>query len=74
MWSGMLIWRRGNDIWKGTGLDVRFICRYVLYLCCIVHVGLAGYIEHWLRLRRMNGEALGLRKWIPRWWMENEYN
>lgn len=36
-----VIWR-GNmgtgEKGKETGLDVHFICCYVLYLCCIVHV------------------------------------
>jgi hypothetical protein len=56
---GMVIGRKWDDIWKEIGLDLHFICRYVLYLCCIGHMGWLAILSNWLRLRRMNGEALG---------------
>lgn len=62
----------------GRKLDLTCISFVAMYYIVLHSLrGLAGYIEHWLRLRRMNGEGklwLGLRKWSPRWWMENEYN
>jgi hypothetical protein len=41
-----------------SDLTLHFICCYVLYLCCIGHMGWLAILSNWLRLRRMNGEAL----------------